>query len=237
MGRRHPRTGSPTGPPTRCASRRATAWGSRVTSWVSPGWSATRWQLPAMGLRDTGYRRDGRASPARQPRGPRTARLTAVGLTTAPRPLGTLSRCHSPVPTCCPSCASGPPAPQAPARSGLGSRPSRDPGDGRRPGRWAAGKTQLAKGSGVGLGVRDVVNSPSFTLMAEYEGRLPMFHQDLYRLEGAEDASRAGSWTSARTWASRSLSGPTAWATGSTPTGWSCTCCPRPPTASARAPR
>lgn len=55
-----------------------------------------------------------------------------------------------------------------------------------------AGKTQLAKGFAVGLGVRDVVNSPSFTLMAEYEGRLPLFHQDLYRLEGAEDAVAGG---------------------------------------------
>jgi tRNA threonylcarbamoyladenosine biosynthesis protein TsaE len=55
-----------------------------------------------------------------------------------------------------------------------------------------AGKTQLAKGFAVGLGVSDVVNSPSFTLMAEYEGRLPMFHQDLYRLEGAEDAFAGG---------------------------------------------
>jgi tRNA threonylcarbamoyladenosine biosynthesis protein TsaE len=59
-------------------------------------------------------------------------------------------------------------------------------------GSLGAGKTQLAKGFAVGLGVRDVVNSPSFTLMAEYEGRLPLFHQDLYRLEGAEDAFGGG---------------------------------------------
>jgi tRNA threonylcarbamoyladenosine biosynthesis protein TsaE len=55
-----------------------------------------------------------------------------------------------------------------------------------------AGKTQFAKGFAVGLGVREVVNSPSFTLMAEYEGRLPMFHQDLYRLSGAEEAIAGG---------------------------------------------
>ena len=55
-----------------------------------------------------------------------------------------------------------------------------------------AGKTQLAKGFAVGLGVREVVNSPSFTLMAEYEGRLPLFHQDLYRLEGVADAFAGG---------------------------------------------
>jgi len=55
-----------------------------------------------------------------------------------------------------------------------------------------AGKTQFAKGFAHGLGVTAVVNSPSFTLMAEYEGRLPLFHQDLYRLAGAEEALAGG---------------------------------------------
>jgi tRNA threonylcarbamoyladenosine biosynthesis protein TsaE len=55
-----------------------------------------------------------------------------------------------------------------------------------------AGKTQFAKGFARGLGVRDVVNSPSFTLMAEYEGRLPLFHQDLYRLSGTAEALADG---------------------------------------------
>jgi tRNA threonylcarbamoyladenosine biosynthesis protein TsaE len=55
-----------------------------------------------------------------------------------------------------------------------------------------AGKTQLAKGFAIGLGVTDVVNSPSFTLMAEYEGRLPLFHIDLYRLDGATSALAGG---------------------------------------------
>jgi tRNA threonylcarbamoyladenosine biosynthesis protein TsaE len=55
-----------------------------------------------------------------------------------------------------------------------------------------AGKTQFAKGFAHGLGVRDVVNSPSFTLMAEYAGRLPLFHQDLYRLTGADEALGGG---------------------------------------------
>jgi tRNA threonylcarbamoyladenosine biosynthesis protein TsaE len=55
-----------------------------------------------------------------------------------------------------------------------------------------AGKTQFAKGFAVGLGVDEVVNSPSFTLMAEYAGRLPLFHQDLYRLMGAEEALAGG---------------------------------------------
>jgi tRNA threonylcarbamoyladenosine biosynthesis protein TsaE len=55
-----------------------------------------------------------------------------------------------------------------------------------------AGKTQFAKGFAAGLGVTEVVNSPSFTLMAEYAGRLPVFHQDLYRLSGAEEAMAGG---------------------------------------------
>jgi tRNA threonylcarbamoyladenosine biosynthesis protein TsaE len=55
-----------------------------------------------------------------------------------------------------------------------------------------AGKTQFAKGFATGLGVREVVNSPSFTLMAEYVGRLPLFHQDLYRLAGADEIIGGG---------------------------------------------
>lgn len=55
-----------------------------------------------------------------------------------------------------------------------------------------AGKTQFAKGFAVGLGIGEVVNSPSFTLMAEYEGRLRLFHQDLYRLADTEEALAGG---------------------------------------------
>ncbi len=55
-----------------------------------------------------------------------------------------------------------------------------------------AGKTQFAKGFAVGLGITDIVNSPSFTLMAEYQGRVALFHQDLYRLDGTADALAGG---------------------------------------------
>ena len=55
-----------------------------------------------------------------------------------------------------------------------------------------AGKTQLAKGFGAGLGVTDTISSPSFVLMAEYAGRLPLFHVDLYRLADAADALAGG---------------------------------------------
>lgn len=55
-----------------------------------------------------------------------------------------------------------------------------------------AGKTQFAKGFAVGLGITDTVSSPTFVLMTEYEGRLPMFHLDLYRLDDAADAMAGG---------------------------------------------
>ena len=54
------------------------------------------------------------------------------------------------------------------------------------------GKTVFAKGFGAGLGVREAIVSPSFILMAEYEGRLPLFHLDLYRLHDAAEAIEGG---------------------------------------------
>jgi tRNA threonylcarbamoyladenosine biosynthesis protein TsaE len=55
-----------------------------------------------------------------------------------------------------------------------------------------AGKTHLAKAIGAGLRVTETITSPSFVLMAEYEGRLPLFHIDPYRLVSAEDALAGG---------------------------------------------
>ena len=55
-----------------------------------------------------------------------------------------------------------------------------------------AGKTQVAKGIARGLGITDTVNSPTFILMNEYAGRLPLFHVDLYRLADAGDALAGG---------------------------------------------
>ncbi len=51
-----------------------------------------------------------------------------------------------------------------------------------------AGKTCFVKGLASGLGIdEDEVSSPTFTLIAEhYRGKLPLYHIDLYRLEGAE---------------------------------------------------
>lgn len=59
-------------------------------------------------------------------------------------------------------------------------------------GELGAGKTQLAKGFGAGLGVDDPITSPTFVLMTEYAGRLPLFHLDLYRLADASDALAGG---------------------------------------------
>jgi tRNA threonylcarbamoyladenosine biosynthesis protein TsaE len=59
-------------------------------------------------------------------------------------------------------------------------------------GELGAGKTHLAKAFGAGLGVTETITSPSFILMAEYQGRLPLFHVDPYRLVSAEDALQGG---------------------------------------------
>ncbi len=50
-------------------------------------------------------------------------------------------------------------------------------------GEMGAGKTAFAQGFAAGLGVTEPVTSPSFTLVHEYAGRLPLHHVDVYRLE------------------------------------------------------
>jgi tRNA threonylcarbamoyladenosine biosynthesis protein TsaE len=55
-----------------------------------------------------------------------------------------------------------------------------------------AGKTQLAKGVARGLDVHNVVNSPTFIIVNEHAGRLPLFHVDAYRLTDADEARQAG---------------------------------------------
>lgn len=51
-----------------------------------------------------------------------------------------------------------------------------------------AGKTNLTKSIAKGLGVKDYVTSPTFTLINEYKGaNFPLYHFDVYRLEGVED--------------------------------------------------
>ena len=54
-------------------------------------------------------------------------------------------------------------------------------------GTLAAGKTTITKGIASALDVKDEITSPTFCLISEYEGRLPLYHMDVYRLEGSED--------------------------------------------------
>ena len=46
-----------------------------------------------------------------------------------------------------------------------------------------AGKTTFTQGLARGLGIEKRVTSPTFTIMKEYQGRLPLYHIDAYRLE------------------------------------------------------
>ena len=56
-----------------------------------------------------------------------------------------------------------------------------------------AGKTVCAQGFAAGLGVREPVNSPTFTILQIYEsGRLPLYHMDAYRLEDEEELEAIG---------------------------------------------
>lgn len=48
----------------------------------------------------------------------------------------------------------------------------------------SAGKTTITKGIGASLGVKRVINSPTFTIVKEYNGNCPLYHLDLYRLDG-----------------------------------------------------
>jgi len=50
-------------------------------------------------------------------------------------------------------------------------------------GAFGVGKTTLVQGIARGLGVEDIVSSPSFVIANEYVGRLPLYHVDLYRVE------------------------------------------------------
>lgn len=61
-------------------------------------------------------------------------------------------------------------------------------------GNLGAGKTQFTKGLAVGLGIQpdEPVTSPTYTLLNLHEGRLPLYHFDLYRLASEDDVLAIG---------------------------------------------
>jgi len=55
------------------------------------------------------------------------------------------------------------------------------------------GKTVIAKGIALGLGITEPVSSPTFTVVKEYEeGRLPFYHFDVYRIEDPSEMDEIG---------------------------------------------
>jgi tRNA threonylcarbamoyladenosine biosynthesis protein TsaE len=50
-----------------------------------------------------------------------------------------------------------------------------------------AGKTTFTKGLAKGLHIERNVNSPTFTIIKEYKGRLPLYHMDVYRVESSDE--------------------------------------------------
>ena len=59
-------------------------------------------------------------------------------------------------------------------------------------GTLAAGKTTITKGIAESLGVTDTITSPTFCLISEYSGKMPLYHMDVYRLDGGEDFINLG---------------------------------------------
>ena len=59
-------------------------------------------------------------------------------------------------------------------------------------GTLAAGKTTITKGIARALGITDTITSPTFCLISEYYGRMPLYHMDVYRLDGREDFINLG---------------------------------------------
>ena len=59
-------------------------------------------------------------------------------------------------------------------------------------GTLAAGKTTITKGIARALGITETITSPTFCLISEYYGTMPLYHMDVYRLDGREDFVNLG---------------------------------------------
>lgn len=55
-----------------------------------------------------------------------------------------------------------------------------------------AGKTLLSKAIAAALGVKEPVTSPTFTIVHEYQGRLPLYHFDVYRIHDIDEMYEIG---------------------------------------------
>jgi tRNA threonylcarbamoyladenosine biosynthesis protein TsaE len=59
-------------------------------------------------------------------------------------------------------------------------------------GSLGAGKTVIAKGIAEYLEITDAIVSPTFTILQEYDGTLPLYHMDLYRISGCDEFEMMG---------------------------------------------
>ena len=59
-------------------------------------------------------------------------------------------------------------------------------------GELGTGKTVFAKGFAKGLEIEEIVDSPTFTIVKEYQGREKLYHFDVYRIEDVEELQEIG---------------------------------------------
>lgn len=59
-------------------------------------------------------------------------------------------------------------------------------------GELGVGKTVFTQGFAKGMGIDDAVNSPTFTIIQQYEGRLPLYHFDVYRISDIDEMEEIG---------------------------------------------
>ncbi len=74
------------------------------------------------------------------------------------------------------------------------------------------GKTVFARGLAAGMGIDEEITSPTYTLLDVHEGRIPLYHFDLYRIEKSDELDRLffeeyweGKGVSVIEWADRAL--------------------------------